>query len=54
MGDRRGLEAIKFVEGVVERGVGYEVVDVVFFCSEPLLLVYEGGGAGKGVVYVAD
>ena len=30
------------------------MVDVVVFSGEALLLVYEGGGAGEGVVYVAD
>ena len=49
-----GLEAVEFVEGVVERGVSYEVVDIVVFCGEALLLVYEWGGAGEGVVYVAN
>lgn len=41
MRDRGGLEAVKFVEGVVEGGVGYEVVDVVIFGGEALLLVDE-------------
>lgn len=54
MRDRGGLEAVKFVESIVKGGVGYKMVDVVIFGGEALLLVYEGRGAGKGIVYVAD
>ena len=54
MRDGGGLEAVEFVEGIVEGRVGYEVVDVVIVGGEALLLVYKRRGAGEGVVYVAD
>ncbi len=49
-----GLEAVEFVEGAVDGGVGDEVVDVVVFGGEALSFVYEGGRACEGVVNVAD
>ena len=56
VGDGCGIEAVEFVEGVVDGCVGYEVVYVfcVFgvYCS--LGFVGEGGGAGEGVVGCAD
>lgn len=54
VGDWRGLEAVEFVEGVVEGGVGYEVEDVVVFGGEVGGFVDEGGGAREGVVDGAD
>ena len=48
------MEAVEFVEGGVQGGVGYEVVDVVVFGCEAGFVGDEGGGASEGVVYVAD
>lgn len=49
------MQAVEFVEGGVQGGVGYEVVDV--FVGEAggfLVFEDEGGGAGEGVVHGAD
>ena len=58
MRDGCGLEAVEFVKGIVDGGVGDEMIDgfcvfVVRVC-EPGAFVDEGRGAGKGVVDGAD
>ena len=58
MRDGRGLKAVEFVEGIVDGGIGDEVIDS--FCvfilriCESAVFVDEGRGAGKGVVDGAD
>ena len=54
MGDGGWLEAVEFVEGVVEGGVGYKVVDIVVCGCGAGFFGDEGGGTGEGVVDVAD
>lgn len=54
MGYGGGLKAIEFVERVVDGSVCNEVVDIVLFRSQALLLVYKGGRAGEGVVDISN
>ena len=52
--NRSRLQTVEFVERPVDRSVCYEMVDIIVFRGELLCLVNEGGGAGEGVVDVAD
>lgn len=54
MGDGGNLQPVNFVENPVDRGVGDEVVEVVFLGCLTCSFVDEGARAGEGVVDVAD
>jgi len=54
MGNGCGAETVEFVKDIVDGGVGYEVIRIVFFSGETCRFVYEGRGACEGVVDGTD